>query len=422
MVSGHQIQRFYLFSLLLFGAVYSVHGQSCERESMVLNFFEQYLSSRITVTDLDWTGSSTDSICEAGGISAVAYERALKRINYFRALTGAPSVIIFDTTLNGACQDAALMVRANNTVSGNSTPEWECYNPQGDLALGYSLVSLGSPVSEGLTGFIRGGDLGDPAVQSRMAMLFSRANAFGLGATNNSMVLWVEGPEHDPPTEPDFIAYPSAGYFPAPLVFATWTFAKAGADFSNAEVNMSNSQGYPIPITFLGIGTGNGDPTIIWQPHPDHIELNNGMDQKYSVEVGPVLFQGQLKHYEYEVIIAQVVHPPACPELSIWDEDSCACIDSIATHITGVPVLNTIGIEPNPANNQIQVFIDAAQSYSGRVEIISMDGQGQLSSSIAGTSGYLRLPLNLSDLTPGLYYIRVDLNSGTRHIFPFTKL
>ena len=78
------------------------------------------------------------------------------RINYFRAMAGLPGDVVFDTTWNAQCQEAALMMIAEGNLSHSPPTGWACYSADGATAAGKSNLALGNHGPGAIDAYIRG--------------------------------------------------------------------------------------------------------------------------------------------------------------------------------------------------------------------------------------------------------------------------
>ena len=269
----------------------------CDRQQIVDDYNTIYLGSQVLPAQLGWTGDV--STCNPGTISALSLDNTLDRINYFRNLVGLPSNITFDSLLNQKCQEAALMMDANNSVNHNPPSTWLCYTTNGDDAAGSSNLASNSNSSSSITAYISDHGVNNAAVGHRRRILYTRANIFGTGSTYTKNALWVINNFITPAPVP-FVAYPSPGFFPGPLVFGRWSFSIQNADFSLTTISMTNEQGINIPLTIEPITNGYGDNTIVWVPDPSCINnLFGSEDTKYTINILNVNNTVQ-QNYNYE--------------------------------------------------------------------------------------------------------------------------
>ena len=317
--------------ILIFICLPSIGFGQCDRQQIVDNYNNIYLGSEVSTLQLGWTGNI--NTCDPGTITNLALNNTLDRINYFRDLVGLPSDIIFDPILNQKCQEAALIMSANGANNHFPPPNWSCYSADGASAAENSNLALNLHSSDAITGLIEDPGINNYHVGHRRWLLFTRANTFGTGSTDNTNATWViDVPSFNAPFY-EFVAYPSEGFFPAPLVFDRWSFGMPDADFSNTTISMTDEQGINIPLTIEPAFSGTaGDNTIVWVPDQAYLNLNSSEDEKYTVTISNFsVFGTNIPDYSYEVIImtemngSNLVHPPNCPNLTVWDEDSCSC-------------------------------------------------------------------------------------------------
>ncbi len=112
--------------------------------------------------------------------------------------------------------------------------------------------------------------------------------------------LWVFDPhmwEARPATRNLFISWPPAGYVPYTVVYARWSFAISGANFTNASVSLSKG-GVPVGISRYPTVNGYGENTLVW--------AINGMgdwdnwskpssDTTYTVTINGVVIDNQIE-------------------------------------------------------------------------------------------------------------------------------
>ena len=365
--------------LLVLICLPSIGFGQCDRQQIVDNYNNIYLGSEVSTLQLGWTGNI--NTCDPGTISTLSINNTLDRINYFRDLVGLPSDIIFDPILNQKCQESALMMEANGTVDHFPPASWNCYTTDGASAAANSNLVIGRHSSGAITGMIEDPGSHNYFVGHRRWLLYTRANTFGTGSTDNTNVTWVvDIPSFNAPFY-EFVAYPSEGFFPAPLVFERWSLSMPDADFSNTTISMTDEQGINIPLTiepeFPG-GAIIGDNTIVWVPDQAYLNLNSSEDEKYTINISsfsivlPIVNQAPIivPPYSYEVIImtemngSNLVHPPNCPNLTVWDEDSCCCINHSTSTIELYPnkrellkITNIFGQSTNEKKNTPLFYI-----------------------------------------------------------------
>lgn len=255
-----------------------------------------------TVTDPGWTGST--ATCDAGIVPQEVHDKVLQRVNYFRNAVGLGPVTL-DPLLNAKCQEAALIMRANNSLNHNPPNTWLCWNTDGDEAAGMSNLSLGNHTTGAVYSQMRDAGSNNTAAGHRRWILYSKGKVFGHGSTSGSQALWVLGNSGNPmPADyPGFVSWPPADFVPAPLVFPRWSLSVPGGGFTGATVSMKTEGGANIPLTIISTQSGYGDNTIVWEP--TGVVTNDPNDLTYTVTVANVMVNGAPEVFEYDVTIVQ---------------------------------------------------------------------------------------------------------------------
>jgi uncharacterized protein YkwD len=379
----------------------------CSRATVINDYNNVYLTSTVSDAQLGWTGNL--SSCNAGTISTLAQTNTLKRVNYFRKLAGLTDVT-FDPALHNRCQQGALMMAANNALSHTPPASWLCYSSDGASAAGSSNIALGAHSATAVTLYMN--DNGLASVGHRRWILYSRASVFGHGSAMRSDVLQVFNTPTGPVNTKN-IAFPSAGYFPAPLVPVQWSFGKHNANFSNATVQMTGPTGSPISLTKSAVENGYGDNTVVWTP--SGIVTNSAYDVNYTVQIGNVIVDGSPQTYTYTVTICQPFHPPQCPAGKSWSEFDCACLTSVGKEEIGseenyMLIKNPFSetLEINITNILSGEYLLSVTDFTGReVETLTFCTEGEKNRVIVvQTSGWKR----------GIYFVILKNNLGKKSI------
>jgi len=282
-----------------------VASTEMERNKMIQDYLDNYIGSENP--DCGWTGDATT--CDPGTISSASYDKVIQRVNYFRRLCGLSDNITLKAQYNEKCQIAALMFRANNTISHYPPTTWACYDPDGDEAAGKSNIAIGFHTSAAVTAYIDDFGAHNISVGHRRWILYTKANAMGEGSTINTEALWVfDHLSQAPDGTPDWVSYPSKGYFPAPLVFDRWSFMMPGATFGSTDVTMKDANGNNVSLNVIDRYTGGGlagDPAIVWEPSNINTSSNN--DVKYTVTISNIGGNVPYNEVTYDVIIVKPV-------------------------------------------------------------------------------------------------------------------
>jgi hypothetical protein len=104
-----------------------------------------------------------------------------------------------------------------------------------------------------------------------------------------------------PPT--DFVAFPTPGFFPAPINTPYWSISREDADFSFATVKMTDSKGNPVPVSNVSRSTEYGDPAIIWQVGDQAATSWVFNDTTYNIKVSGIGGEGIPTSYSYSVTL-----------------------------------------------------------------------------------------------------------------------
>jgi uncharacterized repeat protein (TIGR02543 family) len=262
-----------------------------------------------------WNGSVATG--NAGTTSAAFKEAVQRRVNYFRAMSGVPAGITFDSTYNAKDQQAALMMSANNSLNHAPPPSWTYYTADGAEAAGHSDLFLGSYGPDAITGYIE--DFGSPnaEVGHRRWILYPQTKMMGTGdlppdgAFDSANALWVATPEFGtarPTVRDEFVAWPPPGYVPYSLVYPRWSFSYPGATFTSATVAMKRN-GVSVPVTIQNRGPGAGEETLVWAWNNLNANVEAtptpppASDTPVQVTINGVVIGGQTRNFTYTVTL-----------------------------------------------------------------------------------------------------------------------
>ncbi|MDB6076412.1 MAG: hypothetical protein JWO82_159 [Akkermansiaceae bacterium] len=248
-------------------------GMSADPSSRleVLRLFQTYYrASEGSAARMAWTGNSASGI--AGTTSAAYKDDVLRRINFYRALSGYPSNVVFDATKSAKSQQAALMMSANNKLDHSPPKTWRFYSADGAEAAANSNLTLGNYGPEAIDAYMQDEETGNEATSHRRWLLYSFAVQMGTGdipANNDKSPansLWVTGPPYATQMPADFACFPNEGYCPASLAPARWSISFPGANFANAKVVMKKGTA-TIPTKIISDNfVGSGDSALVWTP------------------------------------------------------------------------------------------------------------------------------------------------------------
>ena len=280
-----------------------------------------------------WTGSVADGV--PGKVSPEFLRATLRRINYFRAMSGLPGDVTFDLANNARCQQAALMMAAERVVSHSPSRFWKFYSRDAALAASHSDLDLdwhGDLGPAAIDRYMDDFGAHNASVGHRRWLLSPGTTRMGAGIVpaNGSLhpgvnVTWImdvasgsgEVPA-DPPAAPPgdpAVCWPPCGFVPAPLVYPRWSFALPRADFHRARVRVVKD-GRPLPVklerlAYQGDADGSGRTlganTLVWTL-PGNV-VNRAADESYRVQLADVLVEGQPREFTYAVTSIDPARP-----------------------------------------------------------------------------------------------------------------
>lgn len=333
-------------------------SQPWNRTAIITDYIQNFVGSSVSVSELGWTGSVSG--CVAGSISALAQNRVIQRINYYRRLVGLPDNITLDPSRNAATQEAALMMRANNSLSHSPPTSWTCYTAAGALGAGSSNLAIGSFASNAIKLYMDDPGTGNEPVGHRRWILYSRATSFGTGSTTNSDALWVFNTFSAPASLPAYVAYPPAGYVPRELISPRWSISIPAASFTNATVQVLDDNNAPVMVTVYPPTNGYGDNTLVWDIANPGTALawNGSADKTFSVQVSGVTINGITQNpYSYTVVAIDpntfCPNPTPVAACSITANNSPGIYYGLETFR-----FNTIDVTSGSASNEGAIYVD----------------------------------------------------------------
>lgn len=217
-----------------------------------------------------WTPGET--FCAPGTLSEVGYADVLRRINLFRELAGLPPVTE-DRSLREREQACAIIMHANEDLSHDPPPSWNCWTEEGHAGAASSNLSLGYPSpSDAINGQMR--DVNVESVGHRRWLLGFFLGKVGIGSAGIGTCIGVF--DDTGTTDTPWTAFPHAGPVPIAMVKdpfrdrpVDWSFHPADG-IDGAEVFMHRlPEEEPVEITSWIPERGFMIPdAIAWRPPP----------------------------------------------------------------------------------------------------------------------------------------------------------
>ena len=319
---------------------FSVNNQ--DRNDVVAFWHAVYQASEGYESRINWTGNYSGN---NGTTSPEFVKDVERRINYFRAMCGVDSTARVNsgstvaivpgdlftppasTLKSTAAQDAALMINRNyNSKTGvnpaithNPAPSLTGWSPaawnacaKGNFAFGlFGPAAINEYMIERFSASITTSSW-NTLVGHRRWSLYSEATDFATGdqpgtdafnpPTNIFYVIQKPG-ELVAQTNPKFVAYPPAGFFPVSLNSSFWSLSHHNADFSSATVQVTDASGAGVPVKNVSRDVSYGDPAIIWEVGGSAAVRSVGGDATFNVLVSGISGTGVPSSYAYSVTL-----------------------------------------------------------------------------------------------------------------------
>ncbi|MDB5259682.1 MAG: SCP-like extracellular protein [Candidatus Taylorbacteria bacterium] len=329
---------------------------------------------------LDWTGNYTNGT--AGTISSNSQNASLARVNVVRVMAGLSNIITFNASSNAACQQAALMMSANNFATHFPPTNSLFYTASGANAAALGNITLGIWGPDAISAYMTEGLANNFNVFHRRWMLYPQTLVMGvgdvpaLGTYKGANVLLrsdenIFGPR--PSTRYGFVAWPPPGYVPYQLVPPRWSLSYPNAVFSTNSIQMIRN-GTNVPVRIETIQTGAGENSIVWVP--DNIDASSSASARYlmpkpsgdnsiTVTVSNVMINGSPQTFTYAVTIFD-------PEIAGADRvlpnfiagSNTNVIVGIAASLSFVPVPLATGYEWRSGKLRPYAYIESGESSS----------------------------------------------------------
>lgn len=317
-----------------------------DRNDVVAFWHAVYMSSEGYEKRIQWTGGYLGN---NGTTSREFLNDVERRLNFYRAMCGIPSGAEISTTStvvvtpqdrfqvpanqtkSAAAQAGAMMMARTyreqrsfsamshdpeETAAGWSPLAWNG-NANGNLAFGvFGPGAISQYILEERPKDVQS-TTWNASVGHRRWCLFPRSTQYASGdqpgyfnltegVVPPTNVLYVSQNSNELATieSPVFVAYPPAGFVPAPMNSPFWSISRSGADFSTAQVTVKRQNGTQLAISELQFSKGFGDPALIWRMPEVLKSVYN--DMRYDVKVTGIQGINTPTELEYSVTL---IHP-----------------------------------------------------------------------------------------------------------------
>ncbi len=277
-----------------------------DRSSVHFAYLNEFNSVR---PDPGYTGDPDG--CSAGTTSQAFRDSVVQRVNWYRRIAGVEANTTERTEYSAAAQQAAKMMAAQGDLSHHPGEDWACYTPLGAEAAAKSNLGLGSSGREAITQYMEDSGTNNAKVGHRRWILSPFLREIGTGDDNShgntANALYVFQDSYDDRSavreRRGFVSWPPAGYIPTPIVWPRWSFSLTDADFSSAEVAVSDDSG-PLQVEITAREShlySYPVSAIVWTVHHNQPSaLETVGDPCYRITISGVAVAGVAQPpYEY---------------------------------------------------------------------------------------------------------------------------
>lgn len=315
------------------------------RNDVVAFWHAVYQESEGYEKRISWTGNYSGN---PGSVSRAFVDDVERRLNYFRAMCGVPAnarvnsgstvAILPDdsfkpspmTKKSEASQAAALMLVRNYNSSNGTNPAidhsppssltgWSAaaWNASANGNLAFGLYGPGAITEYMMEEVVNGSatSVWNSLVGHRRWALDPRATDFATGdqpgqsaflPPTNVLYITQNEDELAPGVTPDFVCYPPAGYFPAPVNSRFWSISHPDADFDNATVTVKDANGKSVPVLDIQSNSSYADPALIWEVGGDAATKSVYADRPFLVTINGIQGTSLPASVSYTVTL---IHP-----------------------------------------------------------------------------------------------------------------
>jgi hypothetical protein len=281
------------------------------KKQLVISDFKNQIERYKNIDENLYFSNMPDaSKCVPGVLNNMGNLSVITQINYVRRLVGIYDSCVINPAYAAACQQAALMMEANDALDHHPPRSWKCYKHEAATEAGNSNLSLGYGFNWALMGQMTDNGARNGACGHRRWILNPYNAVFGLGSTLDAMCLKVFATEDGYASETNkrynfndsqYIAWPSADYFPLDIAPNRWSFSLDGADFKGVNISVT-CNGVPLHVSMEKQEQGYALNTVVWTL--DKLPVK---DLVYVVKVSNVInYHNEKKSFSYKVIFLDI--------------------------------------------------------------------------------------------------------------------
>jgi hypothetical protein len=219
--------------------------------------------------------------CDWGVLHPEVHTDALRRATLYRWLVGLGPLTSADPQRITTQACATTLAARGQGLTHSITADFPCYSQEAASGAGTSNIAMGvSRPSDSVDLYI--GDIGVPSLGHRR-WIFNPGmgeTAFGQRGSYSCMYAFGGGGSDNP----DYVAYPAPGFFPAQALMGTWSFSSSRYGIaSGVNVNITRvDDGSILPVTNVYIpGGGYGQPALGWDVSSRDLQR----DVEYEVRI-----------------------------------------------------------------------------------------------------------------------------------------
>lgn len=281
------------------------------KKQMVISDYRNQMERYKNVDENLYFQSKPDaSKCIPGVLNSMGNLSVITQINYVRRLVGIYDSCVINPAYSAACQQAALMMEANDDLDHHPPRSWKCYKHEAAIQAGNSNLSLGYGFNRALMGQMTDNGAKNGPCGHRRWILNPYNTVFGLGSTLDAMCLKVYATEdvnvsasnnHYNFNDSQYVAWPSADYFPLDIAPSRWSFSLDGADFKGVNVSVT-CNGVPLRVIIEQQHQGYALNTVVWTL--DKLPVK---DLVYVVKLSNIVNKHKVKKtFSYKVIFLDI--------------------------------------------------------------------------------------------------------------------
>ena len=201
---------------------------------------------------------------------------------------------------------------------------------------------------------------------------------------------------------PQFVSWPSDGFFPEPLITKYWSLSYPGADFSSATVSMTHATAGGISTSVVSSSASYGDKTLVWEPNLAQLSSATD-DQTYQVVISNIVIEGVAQSHSYSVT---VINPNRLTK-SLVLSGSLTPPDTGARYFFD-PVDQVSGYGFQVSSETSGLWQEGAENATSGMIIDGTASSYSLRSSVAKSSGNYGFHVGLTQANFKLQYVELD--------------